>query len=70
MPAISSKELLEGLANKGPRAIGKAMESETLDWIFEILRPRFARQLQSQTNQQQTDPRVRAKKLIEETLKG
>lgn len=47
----------------------KAMESETLDWIFEMLRPRFTKQLQAQTKQQQTDPRVRAKQLIEETLK-
>ena len=47
----------------------KAMESETMDWIFEILRPYFTEQLQAQTEQQQTDPRVRAKQLIEETLK-
>ncbi len=47
----------------------KAMESETLDWIFEMLRPRFSRQLQTQTEQQQTDPRVRAKQLIDETFK-
>ncbi len=47
----------------------KAMESETLDWVFEMLRPRFSRQLQTQTEQQQTDPRVRAKQLIDETFK-
>jgi LAO/AO transport system kinase len=47
----------------------KAMENETLDWIFEILRPHFIKQLQAQTDLRQTDPRVRAKQLIEETLK-
>lgn len=63
MPVKNSKQLLKGLANKDPRAIAKAMESETPDWIFEILRPHFIKQLQAQTA-----PPCSAKQLIEKTL--
>jgi LAO/AO transport system kinase len=48
----------------------KALDSETLDWIFEILRPRFTEQLKTDSNTQQTDPRIRAQQLIANTLNG
>lgn len=48
----------------------KAMEGETLDWIFEMLRPTLTQKLAAQTRQEQTDPRVRAKELIQQLLTG
>ena len=46
----------------------KAMEGETLDWVFEMLRPTLTRKLAEQTGQEQIDPRVRAKELIQQML--
>ncbi len=48
----------------------EALDSETLDWIFEILRPRFTEQLKKDSNPQQTDPRIRAQQLIANTPNG
>ena len=47
-----------------------AMDSETLDWVFEILRPLLTKKLKMQTKQQQNDPRIRAEKLIQEMLQS
>ena len=47
-----------------------AMDGETLDWVFEILRPLLTKKLEAQTEQQQKDPRLRAKELIQEMLQG
>ena len=47
-----------------------AMDGETLDWVFEILRPLLTKKLETQTKQQQTDPRLRAKELIQEMLQS
>jgi LAO/AO transport system kinase len=46
----------------------KAMRSETLDWIFEMLRPTLTEKLNTQTEQGQKDPRVRAKEMIQQLL--
>lgn len=46
----------------------KAMDGETLDWVFEMLRPTLAQKLTEQTGQEQKDPRVRAKELIQQML--
>ena len=46
----------------------KAMEGETLDWVFEMLRPTLTQKLAEQTEQEQKDPRVRAKELIQQML--
>ena len=46
----------------------KAMEGETLDWVFEMLRPTLTRKLATQTGQDQTDPRVRAKEIVKQML--
>ncbi|MCF8056500.1 MAG: methylmalonyl Co-A mutase-associated GTPase MeaB [Desulfocapsa sp.] len=40
----------------------QALDAETLDWILEILRPRFI--LAMKDNPKQTDPRIRAQELI------
>ncbi len=45
-----------------------AMDGETLDWVFEMLRPTLTQKLAVQTGQEQKDPRVRAKKLIQQML--
>jgi len=46
----------------------KAMEGETLDWVFEMLRPTLTQKLATQTGQEKTDPRVRARELIQQML--
>jgi LAO/AO transport system kinase len=46
----------------------KAMQGETLDWIFEMLRPALTKKLEAQTDQGQKDPRVRAKEMIQQLL--
>ena len=47
-----------------------AMDSETLDWVFEILRPLLTKKLKTQTKQQHNDPRIRAEELIQEMLQS
>ena len=46
----------------------KAMAEETMDWIFELLRPVLAAKLAAATAHDQTDPRVRAKEMIKQLL--
>ncbi len=43
-----------------------ALDAETLDWIMEILRPRFAQAMSEKTERK--DPRIRAKELIKELV--
>jgi LAO/AO transport system kinase len=44
----------------------KALNAETLDWILEILRPRFIEAMQGSSEKK--DPRIRAKELISKLL--
>ncbi len=46
----------------------KAMDGETLDWVFEMLRPVLLQKLETQTEEAQQDPRLRAKKMIQQFL--
>ncbi len=45
----------------------KALDAETLDWILEILRPRFM--LAMKNNPEKKDPRIRAKELINKNFR-
>ena len=44
----------------------KALDAETLDWIIEMLRPRFLQAMKG--NSGNKDPRIRAKELINTIL--
>lgn len=46
----------------------KAMAEETLDWVFEILRPLLADKLAAQQTDTLPDPRVRAKEMIDQLI--
>lgn len=46
----------------------KALDAETLDWILEILRPRFMEAMQD--NPETKDPRIRAKELINKNFRN
>lgn len=49
----------------------QALQSETMDWVFEMLQPHFLKQLQAIPEKQQcTDPRDLAKQLIEDSYRG
>ncbi len=45
-----------------------AMDAETLDWVFEMLRPALVKKLEKQSGEEQKDPRVRAKEMIQQIL--
>ena len=44
----------------------KAMDGETLDWVFEMLRPVLLQKLEAQREDTLEDPRLRAKKMIQQ----
>jgi len=46
----------------------KAMDGETLDWVFEMLRPVLLQKLETQSGEERKDPRMRAKEMIQQIL--
>ncbi len=46
----------------------KALESETVDWFFEIVRPMVLQNLKHQQSDKQYDPRVRANSLLQQMI--
>ena len=59
-------EHLEASGEKEERR-NKALDAETLDWILEILRPRFMEAMKN--NPENKDPRIRAKELINKNFR-